>query len=57
VLFLYEPWLGGVVLKDRFSKLFALALNKKVFVEDMVYECGLEGGSWSLRRRINLLRT
>jgi len=45
-LFWYDPWLDGGVLIDIISRLFALADNKMVIVEDM-FRVG--GGQWGLK--------
>jgi len=31
-LFWHEPWLGGDVLKDWFSRLLNLAINNNIFI-------------------------
>jgi len=41
-LFWHESWLGDEVLKNCFSRLFNLALEKSVFVADMVLGIGVE---------------
>ena len=51
-LFWHESWLGDEVLKNCFSRLFNLALEKSVFVADMVLGIGVEWGWWRWRRNL-----
>lgn len=40
--FSYESWLGGEVVKEHFSRLFNLAMEKSVSVMYMVLGIGVE---------------
>ena len=53
ILFWWEQWIDGVVLKSRFSRLFDLAVNKMTTVAEM-YSLGWGGDdeAWKWRRRL-----
>ncbi|MCH84178.1 C-terminal binding protein [Trifolium medium] len=52
-----DPWLGGVSLRVRFSRLFNLSINKTSSVADMC-ELGWEAGgaAWQWRRPFEIWR-
>jgi len=48
-----NDWVGGVPLRVRFPRLFALAENKWAKVEEMARRgCQEGGGAWRWRRRL-----
>ena len=52
-LFWHDRWCGDVALRERFSKLFDLALNKSITVKDMfLHGWGEGGGGWQWRGRL-----
>jgi len=52
-LFWWDPWIDGMVLKNSFSRLFDLAINKMTTVTEM-YSLGWgeDGEAWKWRRRL-----
>jgi len=48
-----DVWVGGAALRDRFSRLFDLAVSKWVPVSDMnQLGWGEDGAAWVWRRRL-----
>jgi len=48
-----DVWVGGVSFKDRFSRLFELAVDKWVFVFDLCQlGWGVNGEAWKWRQRL-----
>jgi hypothetical protein len=52
-LFWWDPWINGVVLKNTFSRLFYLSINKMTTVAGMyALGWGEEGNAWRWRHRL-----
>jgi len=52
-LFWHDRWCGDVALRERFSRLFDLALNKSITVKDMfLLGWGEGGGGWQWCRKL-----
>jgi len=52
-LFWTDVWVGGVSLRDRFTRLFELSLLKGESIHGMhALRWGNDGGAWSWRRRL-----
>jgi len=52
-LFWWDPWIDELVLKNSFSHLFDLAINKIATVAEMYsFGWGVEGDAWQWRRRL-----
>ena len=41
VMYWHESWLGGEVVNERFSRLFSLAMEKNVSMNDMMFGMGV----------------
>ena len=53
IFFWSDVWVGGVSFRERFSRLFDLAVDKWVFVFDMCQlGLGENGEAWKWRRRL-----
>ncbi|PNX63657.1 cysteine-rich receptor-like protein kinase, partial [Trifolium pratense] len=52
-LFWTDPWLDGISLRERFGRLFELAVTKSHSVAEMfALGWGADGGAWEWRRRL-----
>ncbi|CAJ2632329.1 unnamed protein product [Trifolium pratense] len=52
-LFWTDPWLDGISLRERFGRLFELAVTKSRSVADMfALGWGADGGAWEWRRSL-----
>jgi len=43
---------SGKVVKERFTSLFNLSMEKNIYVKDMVLGIGVEGDCWSWTRNL-----